>query len=96
MSEEDETLEFTEVDRGEMVAASGWCAPTPALYDLLSVPEIGISRGGVPAYEYTPPPPLTRRERVVKRWRARRDRLRAVRYAMRKAWQYPEGWWEVD
>jgi len=41
---------------GSLVAAGGWCAPSTILYDLLeletgdgivSVPEIGISRGGI-------------------------------------------------
>ena len=50
---------------GSLVASGGWCAPSETLYDLcelesrdglVSVPEVGISRGGI---SWTPGPDFT-------------------------------------
>lgn len=75
-----------------MVAASGWCAPSEALYNF-SVP-----RGGAqfPTGPYVPPVPPTRWQRVKRGWRSLRERTRSSRYAAVKAWKFPDGWWEVD
>lgn len=80
-----------------MVAASGWCAPSQALYDL-SVPDIQVRRGAdwPTATPYVPPVPPTRWQRVKRGWRSLRERTSAVRYAAVKAWKFPDGWWEVD
>lgn len=91
--------ELPEPDRMDGVTATGgWCAPSPALYDLFKLPEIGISRSGSP-YSATPPvakPAPTRRERFRAWRRYTRERISKVRYAVRMAWRYPEGWWETE
>jgi len=81
-----------------VAATGGWCAPSETLYDLFRLPDIQISRGGSP-YLDTPPvakPAPTRRERFRAWRRYTRERLHAVRHAMRGAWRYPDGWWETE
>lgn len=49
-------MDETRLPQGSLVASGGWCAPSETIYDLcslestdgmLSLPEIGISRGGI-------------------------------------------------
>lgn len=81
-----------------LTAAGGWCAPSPALYDLCSLPDITVPRGGVP-WPTEPPAPVpapSLRQRF-RAWRKdKRERLRSATFAARKAWRCPDGWWEED
>lgn len=52
----DKATDETALDEGSLVAAGGWCAPSETIYDFLptaaptglfSLPEIGVSRGGL-------------------------------------------------
>lgn len=82
-------------DPNALVAAGGWCAPSPALY---SLPDIGISRDGV-QYPSEPPAPVPAPNRAERRraWRKdKRRKLRSATFAARKAWRCPDGWWEED
>lgn len=80
--------------RTMVTSIGGWCAPSEALYDFGTLPDIGIPWGGnpYPSGPITPAPPPTLRER----WRATRQRLAAVRRAARAAWAQPDGYWEED
>lgn len=74
------------------VPEPGWCAPSSALYDLVTLPEITVRRGPI-TYPDTPPvapPRVPWRTRMRYRVRRLRSRIRAARGAFRA----PDEWWD--
>lgn len=83
-------------DGGPVSGVGGWCAPL----DYLALPEITVARKSSRFAEPVPPPtvvtPLSRPERFRARRKNLARKFRAARFAARKAWRSPGGWWEED